>query len=168
LGKLSNEDLIRLALAYNELGDNTRCLDVINRVPESYLAEKGKLDLKATAFGNANSSLSDDKAFLLRWLAFLDRCIDRRYDNLGLWYWRKARLLCRTSVATEFHNRNLAVEQRIIDREQYEYAYETLKRAFEAEPNLLRLKSAGVEFLFIQESFPILSSEARFKKLMGK
>jgi hypothetical protein len=141
---------------------------VINLVPESYLAEKGNLDIKAVAFGNASSSLSDDKAFLLRWLAFLDRCIDRRYDNLGLWYLRKARLLCRTSVATEFHHRTLAVEQRIIDREQYEYAYETLKRAFEAEPNLLRLKSAGVDFLFIETSFPILSSEARFKKLMGK
>jgi hypothetical protein len=167
-GKLSNEDLIRLALAYNELGDNPRCLDVINRVPESYLAEKGKLDIKAVAYSNANSSLGDDKAFLLRRLAFLDRCIDRRCDNLGLWYLRKATLLCQTSVATEFHNRTLTVEQRIIDREQYEYAYETLKRAFEAEPNLLQLKSARVEVLFVQSSFPILSSEARFKKLMGK
>ena len=167
LGKLSNEDLIRLALAYNELGDNTRSFDAINRVPESYLAEKGKLDIKNVALINVKSSLDDDKACLLH-LAFLDRCIDRRYDNLGLWYFRKARLLCRMSVAKEFPNRNIIVEQRIIDREQYEYAYETLKRAFEAEPNLLRLKSAVVDILFIETSFPILSSEARFKKLMGK
>jgi tetratricopeptide (TPR) repeat protein len=166
-GKLSHEEFIRLALAYNELGDKARSLEAINRVPESYLAKKGKLDLKAIAFHNVNCSLSGDKASLLRELAFLDRCIDRRYDNLGLWYWRKAKLLCRTSVSTEIRTRPPGAEQRIIDREQYEYAYETLKKAFEVEPNLQSLDSVGAAFLWSQD-FPILSSEARFQKLMGK
>jgi tetratricopeptide (TPR) repeat protein len=164
-GKLSHDEFIRLALAYNELGDNTRSLEAINQVPEAYLAKKGKLDLKAIAFHNVNFSLSGDKASLLRELAFLDRCIDRRYDNLGLWYWRKAKLLCRTSVTTEFHNRPSGAELRVIDREQYEYAYEMLKKAFEVEPNLLSLDSVAAEFLWSQD-FPILSSEPRFKKLM--
>jgi hypothetical protein len=100
-------------------------------------------------------------------LAFYDRCLDREYSNRGLWYWRKASLLCRTSVESVVHPRTGVAEPRICDREQYEYAFELLKRAFEVEPKLLNLNSVGAEFLW-SNSFPLLSTEPRFKKLMGK
>jgi hypothetical protein len=166
--RLSSEDFIRLALAYNELGENPKALDAINRVPESYLARRGQLRLKAVCLHNVNSSARPGQAGLLKELAFYDRCIDRRYGNLGLWYWRKAKLLCRTSVTVDLPTGGLAKPQmRVVDREQYEYAYEMLERAFKVEPNLLRLESVGVE-AFWAGDFPMLSSEARFKKLMGR
>jgi hypothetical protein len=166
-GKLSAGDFVRLALAYNELGDNPAALDAINRAPESYLAKHGRLDLKAVCLHNVNSS-GTDRAGLLRELAFYDRCIDRHYGNVGLWHWRKASLLCRASVSVDLPRGALARPgPRVVDREQYEYAYETLERAFKAEPGLLRLGTVGVEDFWASD-FPLLSSEARFKKLMGK
>jgi hypothetical protein len=161
--KLSNEDLTRLATAYNELDDPMRALAAINRIPESYLAEKGQLIDKAILLANVSSSPGADKVNLLKELAFLDRCIDRRYGNPGLWYWRKAKLLCGDSV---FSLPN--AEPSIVDREQFEHAYETLKRAFEAEPNLLALASVRADRRCSPQDFPILNSEPRFKKLMEK
>jgi len=161
--KLSKEDLMSLATAYNELDDHTRALDAINRIPESYLAEKGKLINKAILLINVNSSPGADKVNLLKELAFLDRCIDRRYGNPGLWYWYKAKLLCGNSVLSLPN-----AEPSIVDREQFEYAYETLKRAFEVEPKLLALPSVRADRRHSPQDFPILRSEPRFKKLMEK
>jgi hypothetical protein len=161
--KLSKEDLVRLSLAYNELGDLTRALDAINQIPESYLAEKGKLIDKAIALANVNSRPGADKVNLLKELAFLDRCIDRRYPNPGLWYYLKARLLCRTSVSSLPN-----AEPSIVDREQFEYAFETLNRAFEVEPKLLDVPWVRANRRHSPQDFPILRSEPRFKKLMEK
>jgi hypothetical protein len=163
IAKLSKEELIRLATAYNELDDATRALDAINRIPESYLAEKGKLIDKAILLANVSSSPGADNVSLLKELAFLDRCIDRRRGNPGLWYWRKAKLLCRNSVLSLPN-----VAPSIVDREQFEHAYETLKRAFEVEPNLLALDSVRADRRCSPQDFPILNSEPRFKKLMEK
>jgi hypothetical protein len=160
-------DFVLLCQAYNQLGDDLRAIDAINRVPEAYLAKKGHLDLKATVLHNVNFRSQRESASLLRELAFYDRCIDRGYANRGLWYWRKASLLCRTSVETAVRPGVDTGEPRVLDREQYEYAFEILKRAFETEPNLLNLDSVSAEFLW-SSSFPLLSTERRFKKLMGK
>lgn len=57
-------------------------------------------------------------------------------------------------------------EPSIVDREQFEYAFETLKRAFEVEPKLLALPSVRANLRHSPQDFPILRSEPRFRKLM--
>ena len=118
---------------------------------------------KAIALTNVNSRPGADKVNLLKELAFLDRCIDCRYPNPGLWYYLKARLLCRTSVSFLPN-----AEPSIVDREQFEYAFETLKRAFEVEPKLLDVPWVRANRRHSPQDFPILRSEPRFKKLMEK
>ena len=112
---------------------------------------------------HVSSSSGADKVNFLKELAFLDRCIDRRYGNPGLWYWRKAKLLCGNSVSSLPN-----VEPSIVDREQFEHAYETLKRAFEVEPKLLDVPWVRANRRHSPQDFPILRSEPRFKKLMEK
>jgi hypothetical protein len=164
---LNPDDFIRLSLAYNELSDNRLALDAICRVPDKVLAEKKQLDLKAICFQNMNSG--EDKGNRIRELAFIDRCLDRRYGNQGIWLWRKAKVVCQSSVAPAIPTRgdNIGSEAYVIDREQYEYAFELLQRALEAEPNLRDLAGVGHEYMWGQD-FPMLSEEARFKELMKK
>jgi hypothetical protein len=164
-GTLTADEFIRLAYAYNELGNNHLALDAICRVSDDVLAEKKQLDMKATCFHNANSG--DDKSNRLRELAFIDRCLDKKYGNQGVWLWRKARVVCQSSVDTRLFAGSVAGEHhgRILDREQYEYSFELLQRAFAVEPKLLTLSGIGPEFTRSQD-FPLLSDEARFKELM--
>ena len=164
-GTLSADEFIRLAYAYNELSNNQLALDAICRVSDEVLAEKKQLDMKATCFHNASSG--DDKSNRLRELAFIDRCLDKKYGNQGVWLWRKARLVCQSSVDTRLLVGSVVGENhvRIIDREQYEYSFELLQRAFSVEPKLLTLSGIGPDFTRNQD-FPLLSDEARFKELM--
>jgi hypothetical protein len=118
---------------------------------------------KAIALTNVNSRPGADKVNLLKELGFLDRCIDRRYPNPGLWYYLKARLLCQTSVSSLPN-----AEPSVVDREQFEYAFETLKRAFEVEPKLLDVPWVRANRRHSPQDFPILRSEPRFKELMEK
>ena len=163
---LSADDFIRLAYAYNELSDNRLALDAVCRVPDDVLAEKKQLDLKAICFHNVNSG--DDKNSRIRELAFIDRCLDKKYGNQGVWLWRKAKLICRSSVspAVPTIGDNIGGESHILDRQQYEYSFELLKRAFEVEPDLASL--TGVPDFMSSQDFPLLSDEARFKELMKK
>jgi tetratricopeptide (TPR) repeat protein len=164
---VSADDFIRLALAYNELGDNRLALDAVSRVSDDVLAQKKQLDLKAICFHNVSSG--DDKTARIRELAFIDRCLDRSYPNQGVWLWRKAKVVCQSSVSLAIHTRGdvIGEEARVIDREQYEYAFELLERAFKTEPNLFNLAGVGHEFMWGQD-FPLLSKELRFKELMKR
>lgn len=166
-GTLSAEEFIRLAYAYNELNDDRMALDAVCRVPDGVLAEKKQLDLKETCFGNVSSD--EDKTVRFRELAFIDRCLDKKYGNQGVWLWRKARLVCRSSVSSPIPTVGdvIGVEARVIDREQYEYSFELLKRAFEVEPKLLSNSGIGPEFTRSQD-FPLLSDEDRFQELIKK
>ncbi|WP_254509490.1 hypothetical protein [Anatilimnocola floriformis] len=78
VGDLSADDSIRLALAYNELGDNKASLDAVCRVADETLAAKKQLDLKAICFHNVSGS---EPAVRIRELAFIDRCLDRKYGS---------------------------------------------------------------------------------------
>lgn len=166
-GTLTADEFIRLAYAYNELGNNQLALDAICRVSDEVLAEKKQLDMKATCFHNASSG--NDQSSRLRELAFIDRCLDKKYGNQGVWLWRKASLVCQSSVDTRVLAGSVVGDNpgRIIDREQYEYSFELLQRAFSVEPQLLTLSGIGPEFTRSQD-FPLLSSEARFQELMTK
>lgn len=166
-GTLAADEFIRLAYAYNELGDNRLALDAICRVPDEVLAEKKQLEMKSICFGNLSSG--GDKSLQLRELAFIDRCLDKKYGKEGVWLWRKARLLCQASVAPAIPTRGDVIghERSIIDRQQYEYSFELLQRAFAAEPKLLSLVEIGPSFSRDLD-FPVLSDEARFKVLMKK
>src|SRR5436190_2119110 len=163
-GTLTSDEFIRLAYAYNHVTNNRLAMDAINRVPDAYLAEKKQLDFKATCFHNVKSD--DNGASRVRELAFIDRCLDKKWGNQGVWLWRKAKLLCQTSVTLNlgpgFAN---GPQFTISDKEQYEYSFEVLKRAFEVEPKLKDLDSVGVDWLWSQD-FPGLSTEQRFKDLM--
>ena len=164
---LSADEFIRLSYAYNELGDNPLALDAVCRVSDEVLAAKKQLDLKAICFHNVSSG--DDKTSRLRELAFIDRCLDRKYDNQGVWLWRKAKVICQSSISPAILTRGdrIGNEARIIDREQYEYSFELLKRAFEVEPKLFHLAGVGHDFMWGSD-FPLLSGEPRFKELMQK
>lgn len=164
---VSADEFIRLSRAYNELGDNRLALDAVCRVSDEVLAAKKQLDLKAICFHNVNSG--DDKTNLIRELAFIDRCLDRKYGNQGVWLWRKAKVICQSSSVPAVLTRGdlIGSEAQIIDREQYEYSFELLQRAFEVEPNLFHLAGVGHEFMWGQD-FPLLSGEARFKEMMQK
>ena len=164
---VSADEFIRLAYAYNELGDNPLALDAVCRVSDEVLAEKKQLDLKAICFHNVSSG--DDKTNRIRELAFIDRCLDRKYENQGVWLWRKAKVICQSSVAHAIPTRGdqIGSEAHMIDREQYEYSFELLKRAFEVEPKLYNLAGVGHEFMWAGD-FPQLSGEPRFKELMQK
>jgi len=162
---LTADDWIRLAYAYNELGDNRLALNAICRVSDKVLAEKKQLDLKATCFHNVN--YGQDKTNWIRELAFIDRCLDKKYGNQGVWLWRKARDLCQSSVTRASIIGGELSSDVIIDREQYEYSFELLERAFAAQPDLIELDYVGVDFLWGQD-FPLLSDEPRFKELMNK
>jgi hypothetical protein len=161
------DDCIRLSLAYNEIGDHRLALEAVCRVADDLLALKKQLDLKAICFHNVNSG--DDKSARIRELAFIDRCLDRKYDNQGVWLWRKAKLVCQSSTSPAIPTRGdeIGSEARILDREQYEYAFELLTRAFEVEPKLFDIGGVGHEFTWEQD-FPLLSKEARFQTLMRK
>jgi hypothetical protein len=165
-GTLTSDEFIRLAYAYNHAGNNRLAMDAMNRVPDAYLAEKKELDFKATCFHNVKSE--DKGASRVRELAFIDRCLDKKWGNQGVWLWRKAKVLCQTSVTTNLgpgFPGGGGPQFTITDKEQYEYAFEVLKRAFEVEPKLKDLDSVGVDWLWSQD-FPGLSSEQRFKDLM--
>ena len=162
---LNADEFIRLTYAYNELGDNRLALDAVCRVSDDVLAVKKQLDLKATCFHNVN--FGNDKSSRVRELAFIDRCLDKKYGNQGVWLWRKAKLVCQASVAPAQLTLPDATEAHIIDREQYEYSFELLQRAFVVEPKLLSLAGVGPEFTWSQD-FPLLCDEARFKELMKK
>jgi hypothetical protein len=166
-GTLTADEFIRLAYAYNELGDNLLALDAVCRVPDDVLAKKKQLDLKAICFHNVRSS--EDMAAHFRELAFIDRCVDKKYDNQGVWLWRKASLLCQSSVspAALTIGDQIGSGARVIEREQFEYSFELLERAFQVEPKLWRQAGVAQEFMWSQ-GFPLLCDEPRFKELMKK
>jgi tetratricopeptide (TPR) repeat protein len=162
---LTADDYIRLALAHNELSQHAPALDAIAHVPDEVLAQKNQLDLKASCFHNVN--FGADKGGWIRELAFIDRCLDKKYGNRGVWFMRKAKVVCQSSVAPAvptIHN-VIGHEAYIIDREQFEYAFELLQRAFDVEPNLLQLE--GDEEIW-GGGFPLLRDEPRFKDLVKK
>ena len=161
---LTADELIRLAYAYNELGDHRLALDAVCRVSDEVLAEKHQLQMKATCFHNVN--FGKDKSNLVRELAFIDRCLDRKYGNQGVWLSRKAKVVCQSSVApVTITIQYVGNEDRIVDPELYEYSFELLKRAFEVEPKLLEL--VGHDSIWSQ-GFPLLRDEARFKELINR
>lgn len=162
--KMSADDYIRLAMAYNELGDNPKALEAILKVKDEVLAAKKSLESKAIYFHNVSHS---DRGVKARELAFIDRCLDRRWGNQGVWLWRKAKVICQTSVEPAVPTRGdqIGGPARIIDREQFEYSFELLQQAFAAEPNLYHLAGVGHDFMWPSD-FPVLSEEPRFKEMM--
>jgi len=162
---LSPDDFIRLSMAYNELGDNRLALEAVCKVKDEVLAAKKQLDNKAVCF--QNMSRGEDKMIRIRELAFIDRCLDRRWGNQGVWLWRKSKVVCQSSVTLEIPTRGdqIGSPAHIVDREQFEYSFELLKQAFEAEPNLYNLAGVGHDFMWVSD-FPLLNQESRFKELM--
>jgi hypothetical protein len=167
LGLLTPDENIRLSLAYNELGNNELALEAVCRVPDAVLAEKKQLELKAICFHNVHSSGGKQELNRLRELAFIDRCLDRGWGNQGVWLWRKAKVVCQASVAPAIPTRGdvIGEEERILDREQYEYSFELLQQAFKVEPKLRELSDVSHDFMWPGE-FPLLHKEPRFLKLM--
>jgi hypothetical protein len=165
VGSLSADDNIRLAFAQNELGDNRAALEAVCRVDDETLAKKQQLDLKAMCFHNV--SRSDDIAVRIRELAFIDRCLDRKYGNEAVWLWRKAKVVCQSAVAqaTPTRGDNIGEPERIIDREQYEYSFELLQRACRLDAQALRSQGFHHEFTWPGD-FPKLHTEARFAELV--
>lgn len=173
---LSNTDRLWLCRAYNELGQHTDALRIVNSIPEEWLAKNNELDAKATCYHNVNydggTSKDRPSSRFANELAFIQRCLDKGYGSRGVWLSRKAGLLCRTSAhypvmppdAARFGGEPFPV---IHDREQYEDAFETLKKAFAAEPRLIEIEAFTFQFAPDAE-FPVLSQEDRFQDLMKK
>lgn len=169
------DDWLRLTRAYNELGDHAKCLEAIWHVPESYLAEHGELELKAVVYHNVNFGYANNPFFVgfleqynrnQLWgqeLLFFDRCIDRGYVNKGVWLYRKAKLLCRSSVETYYFGSGRPMHD-VRDRERYEHAFALLERAFEVEPNLLEIHAIQRDVEF-GNKFTLLETEPRFQRL---
>jgi hypothetical protein len=177
--EMTPADYYRLFRAYNELGPGQAALEAINQIPEAYLAEHKLLDSKVTAFHNVNFSIDVSEPMfqlnippqvprsILQELLFYDRCLDRGYGNAGEWYWRKAKRLCRMSVWTSYSRFTNSTHSYVINREQYEYAFELVQRAFEVEPNLLQLDSLHME-LMLGQPFTLLETELRFQQLIER
>lgn len=178
LRQMTHEDYIRLFRAYNELGPALPALHAIKHVPEAYLAKHDQLGCKVTAFHNANFPYEFNGLVFFydggpqipesvsQELLFYDRCIDRCYGNIGEWYWRKARLLCRMSVRATYSQFSSSTLHEVVNREQFEVAFETLRLAFEVEPNLLQLDSLQTDLMFSGSDFPLLKDEPRYKQLI--
>lgn len=165
-GDLSADDCIRLAYAQNELGDNQAALVAVCRVTDDVLAEKKQLELKAICLHNASGS---DPAIRIREFAFIDRCLDRKYESEAVWLWRKAAVICRSAVAPPrlTIGDNIGDVERILDREQYEYAFELLERACRLDLDALQARGIAHSFMWPSD-FPKLHTEERFVELIKK
>ncbi len=167
--KMSHEDRCLLARAYNELGENKKAFEALNPVPEEYLAANHKLGAKRIYYHNLVHNVEKSEYFV-GYLAFVQRCIDKDYPGKRIWLLWKASILCRTSVRRTSDAKDEIPAFKIVDYNQYEQAYETLKQGL-AVPSS---KSDDIDIfgpLFpiepMANHFPRMHKEPRFKRLLG-
>lgn len=168
-GALSNEELCDLAHVYNELHEDKKAFDTLNSVPESYLAKNNKLGAKFIYYHNMLNK-PDAAAYHVGHLAFIQRCIDKHYGQRRIWLFYKASILCRTSVKSPEAGPEKDAQPVISDRNQYEYAFETLKQAAETRPvkGITGPNMSTPDSFHAREWFPVMHKEARFEKVFEK
>jgi tetratricopeptide (TPR) repeat protein len=164
--ELSNDDRCLLAKAYNQLGENKKAFDAFLPIPEEYLSAKHKLGAKRIYYHNLVFNTEASEHFV-GYLAFVQRCIDNEYANKRVWLIWKASILCRTSVKRTGESGSGNPRYQIVDRNQYEQAYEILKKALAIPPK----KDVDIDMfeprIDLPNHFPVMHEEPRFERLFG-
>jgi len=152
----------QLADAYNELGEDQKALNIYSTIPEEWLAKNQGIGRKLDYYLNIRNE-PDANAYHVQYLAFIQRCLDRKVGNRRELLVHKASLLCRTSGAVYPQNRF-----RIENREQYEDAFRTFRMALWLSKTRSPTTSSVqlmTEGFHSREFFPGMHAEPRFKTL---
>lgn len=167
----TNENLVKIARAYNSVGNNPAALAAIDSVSEEWLNENGQLMSKWIYLHNVgfHAEINDPwgmQSFTRRpkqdKLRFVNRCLENGYKDRGFWLAQKAHHLYQASISNVADHRVRKPYYYTHDRKMYDKSFETLKLAFDVDPNfmidpMLRLTSLH---------FPAMEVEPRFKQLM--